>query len=150
MFGPASITLLWVGTTALEAEYSIMTTCPRCGEWHSVRHGQQTIPGGVQVSKCQEVHQYACPTGIHYVLHITTMEDQLVHEEDQTVTFHLVHTLCNRKQDMIPGVSEMQSPSARSTKHSVFQKLSLFYKGLINTCHSLIVAKLDLFSWQLA
>jgi hypothetical protein len=47
-------------------------------------------------------------------------------------------------------VSQKCSLSASSTKHSVFQKPSLFYKDLTNTCHSLIVAKLDLFSGKLA
>jgi hypothetical protein len=35
------------------------------------------------------------------------MEDQLVYEEDQSVTFHLVYALRNRKQDMTADVSEI-------------------------------------------
>jgi hypothetical protein len=35
------------------------------------------------------------------------MEDQLVYEEHQAVTFHLVYALCNRRQDTIAGVPEI-------------------------------------------
>jgi len=59
------------------------------------------------MSERQQVHQYPYPTSIHYVLHVAAMEDQLVYEQHQAVTFHLVYALCNIKQSMTAGVAEI-------------------------------------------
>jgi hypothetical protein len=59
------------------------------------------------MSKRQQVRQYPNSTSIQYVLHVAAMEDQLVYEQHQTVTLHLVYALWNRKQDMIACVPGM-------------------------------------------